>query len=429
VARDLTPELVEQVSAAVAAGIHEQVEFTRDLIRYPSLRGAEREAQAFYAEALRSRGYNVERFTIDVPSIEQHPGFSPVTVSYDNAVNVVGRREPPTAVGRTLILNGHMDVVPTGPEDRWTHPPFAAHVEGDWIYGRGGGDMKAGLTANVFAVEALVGLGYAPGAAVIQQSVVEEESTGNGTLACHIRGYEADAAVIPEPEDERLVRANVGVLWFEIVVEGNPVHVREAGSGANAIEAAYKVISALRELEHRLNDERADHEYFADVERPIVFNPGVIAGGDWPSSVASRCKIDARFSLYPLVDPADAMREIERTVAQAADADAYMRAHPPRIRPTGFRAAGYTLEAGSKAERALAWAHHSATGEHLETIVTPGYLDARVFALYAGTPALTYGPIAENIHGVDERVSIKSMQRVTTTVALFVAAWCGIVPI
>ena len=87
------------------------------------------------------------------------------------------------------------------------------------------------------------------------------------------------------------------------------------------------------------------------------------------------------------------------------------------------------MDEGGDAEAALASAHQKATGEPLETLVTPAYLDTRVYALYDEIPALCYGPIGENIHGLDERVSLASIRRTTTAIALFIAEWCGVEPL
>ena len=97
--------------------------------------------------------------------------------------------------------------------------------------------MKAGLAANLFALDAIASLGLQPAAPVFVQSVTEEECTGNGALAALVRGYQADAAIITEPVGESLVRTNVGVIWFQVHVTGHPVHVASASSGANAIDA------------------------------------------------------------------------------------------------------------------------------------------------------------------------------------------------
>jgi acetylornithine deacetylase len=114
--------------------------------------------------------------------------------------------------------------------------------------------MRAGVGVYFKALDALTHIGFQPASKVILHSVVEEESTGNGTLMAHIKGYTADAALIPEPVGEELVRANVGVLWFQIEVKGRPVHVREMATGTNAIDATWKVIGGLRDLEKEWNE-------------------------------------------------------------------------------------------------------------------------------------------------------------------------------
>ena len=96
----------------------------------------------------------------------------------------------------------------------WTHPPFEPVIEGDWLYGRGGADMKAGHAANIFALDACAASGSSRRRPFTSSLWLRKNSTGNGALMTHLRGYKADAVLIPEPEDEKLVRANLGVLWF-----------------------------------------------------------------------------------------------------------------------------------------------------------------------------------------------------------------------
>ncbi len=422
------PDHARRILDAVEAGFDDQVRFLEELIRFPSLRGQEATAQDFVFKALGERGYGMDRWVVNVRDIAHHPGFSPVAVDYSNAVNVVASHRPRRESGRSLILNGHIDVVPTGPLDMWSRPPFEPHIEGDWLYGRGGGDMKAGLAANLFALDALRRIGFQPAATVHIESVVEEESTGNGALACLLRGYRADAALIPEPQGETLVRANVGVIWFQVLVRGHPVHVREAGAGANAIEAAYVLIRALRRLEADWNARRSAHRHFEDVDHPINFNVGKIEGGDWASSVPAWCRFDCRIALYPGVIPADAAAEIEARLGEAAAADPFLANNPPEVSYNGFFTQGYALDEGTEAEAVLTGAHERALGAPLEAAVTPAYLDARVFVLYGDMPCLVYGPKAENIHGFDERVSLSSLKRVTGAIALFIAEWCGLEP-
>src|ERR687885_79648 len=159
----LDRDLANRILKSVDDGFDEQVALTAELVKFPSVRGAEHTAQDFVAGEMRRRGLAVDRWRIDVEAIRHLPGFSPVHVPYDNAFNVVGTHRA-AAKGRSLILNGHIDVVPVGPLDMWTSPPFEPKIEGGWLYGRGGGDMKAGIAANLAVLDALTRLGLRPAA-------------------------------------------------------------------------------------------------------------------------------------------------------------------------------------------------------------------------------------------------------------------------
>lgn len=418
--------LKQRIFDEVDAGFDDQVVFTQDLVRYPSQRGQEHTAQDFLYKAFADRNLAMDRWSIDVGEIEDHPGFSPVTVNYDNAVNVVGTHRPKDEKGRSLILNGHVDVVPVGPLDMWTTPPYEPRVEGDWLYGRGSGDMKAGIAANLYALDALRRAGVQPASSVYMQSVTEEECTGNGALSCLVRGYHADAVLITEPTHDCLVRANVGVLWFQVELRGRPAHVLESSTGSNAIEAAYALIMGLKDLENEMNAEKGDHEHFGHMEKPITINVGKIAGGDWASSVPAWCRFDVRAGIYPGTSVEEAKRRVENAIRGAALDDPYLSNHPPSVTYNGFTSEGYALPPGTDAEKCLAAAHTDVFRAELQDTTTPAYLDARVAMLYDDTPALVYGPVSEHIHGFDERVSLSSTRAVTKTVALFMAEWCGV---
>lgn len=415
----------DRILRAVDARFDEQLAFTQELVRHPSLRTEEQSAQDLIYTALEARGLEMDRWELDPAEIAAHPGAGIVDVSYDDVDNVVGTFRPSAEEGRSLILNGHIDVVPTGPESEWATSPWDSRIDGDWLYGRGSGDMKAGLVANLFAFDALRAAGFEPKGRIHFESVVEEECTGNGSLSALQRGYTADAVLIPEPEEDMLVRANTGVIWFKVRVAGNPTHPREMASGFNAIDAAYHVITRLRELEEAWNAEKGEHRYFEDLEHPINLNLGMIEGGDWASSVPAWCEMDLRIALYPGVTAEDAWREITEHLATITSDEA---GNPIRTTATrnGFFAQGYVLEEGTDAEAALAASHRAVFGAELTSFTTPGYLDGRVFTQYAGTPSLVYGPVSEAIHGYDERVSIESVRRVTKSIALFIAEWCGV---
>lgn len=423
-------DLENRLCDAVDEGFDRQIAFLSELTAHPSTRGNEQSAQGFMADELAARGYEVDRWQIDIAEIRHLPGFSPVLGPYEDAVNVVGSHRSRTNRGRSLILNGHIDVVPAGPLDMWDSPPFEPRVEGGWLYGRGGGDMKAGLASNLFALDALAACGLAPGGDVFFQSVVEEECTGNGALACLARGYVADAALIPEPFSEHLVTAQLGVIWFQVHLKGLPTHVAFAGSGANAIEAAIPLIGALHEMEHRWNAAENRPAEYAHADHALNLNIGRIEGGDWTSSVPAWSVFDVRMAIFPGQSIDAAKAEIEQVILDAARENAFLRNSLPEIVYHGFHAEGYALSRDSSANAASAIsaldrAHRSVTGEALEREAITATTDARFFGLYADTPALVYGPRAEAIHGFNERVELESMRRITKATAMFIAAWCG----
>lgn len=423
-----------QIMSAVDALFDAEIDFLAELTRHPSTRGYEQSAQDFVAAELLARDYDVDRWNIEVADIAHLPGFSPVIGNYEDAVNVVGSHHSQRQSGRSLILNGHIDVVPEGPVDMWDSPPFEPRVDAGWMYGRGAGDMKAGLASNLFALDALRSIGFAPAANVHFQSVVEEECTGNGALACLQRGYQADAALIPEPFAEELVTAQLGVIWFQVHLKGIPVHVAYAGSGSNAIEAAIPLIAALHELETRWNAPACRHNLYEHVHHPLNLNIGKFQGGDWTSSVPAWCIFDVRMGIFPGQDIETAKQEIEETLFAAARTHDFLRNNQPEIVYHGFHAEGYALaeHAGITAKNAIAsleTAHKSVNDTDLDQVAITATTDARFFGLYADTPALVYGPKAEAIHGFNERVDLESVRRVTQTTALFIADWCGLEPL
>lgn len=423
------PQTRDIILGAVADRFEDEVAFLADFVRIPSLRFEEAPAQDFIATALRDRGYEVDEWQVKLEDLEPLPGFGPIHGDFSRARSVVGTHRPDVTRGRSLILQGHLDVVPTGPHDMWTHPPFDPVIADGWMYGRGAGDMKSGTVAAIFALDALRHAGFEPAARVHIQSVIEEESTGLGALSTLQRGYRADLALLPEPSDHSVNRAQIGVLWFRIAVRGRPTHVAVAREGSNAIMAAYDMIRALRGLEADWNAQAADHPVYADVPHPLNFNAGKIEGGDWASSVPAWCNVDCRMGVLPGQDLDQAKAAIESCIRDAARDHPFLSNNPPQVIWNGFQAEGYVL--GPEAEPGLATlrhAHAAVFGEDVrmaERKMT-ALTDTRFYGLYYGIPAFCYGPQAQNIHGFDERVSLASVQRTTEVLALFIAEWCGL---
>ena len=421
--------LLERLHDAVDAGFARQTAFLAEMVRYPSVRGQEAPLQDWIARQLAARGYAIDRYTLDQVAMQNLPGYSPVMdTDYAHAVQVVASRPAAEPAGRSLILQGHVDVVPTGPEDMWTTPPFEPAVRDGWLHGRGAGDMKQGVSAMIFALDAIHAAGLEPAADVALQTVTEEECTGNGALSTLARGYRADAVLIPEPTAGTITRTHVGVMWFRLRVRGVPVHVARAQTGSNAIMSAFQLIQALQRYTATLNQRALAHPWFGQVPDPIKFNPGVIRGGDWASSTPAWCEVDCRIGLLPGESLESARDGVTRCVEAAARQDGFMANNPPEIVWNGFQADGYVLEPGSDAEAVLAAAHQQVFGAEMEERRSTAVNDTRFYGLYHRMPALCYGPRGENVHGFDERADLDMLRQVTLSIAAFVADWCGVRP-
>lgn len=420
----------QRIAACVDELFESQVAFTEQLVGFPSLRNAERDAQAFIASALHSRGYDVAWIRTDATQHGKHPAFSPSTVDYSESWNVVGRKTPRHGGGRSLAFNSHVDVVPAGSAQRWKAPPFSPYRKGDWLYGRGAGDMKAGLAASIFALDAITKAGFELLGDVQIQSVVEEEITGNGAATLFQQGYVADAILSPEPTDEHLIRANAGVIKFRLTTRGRPAHPREPELGMSAVDLMIRLINHLRSLEKRWIEEGRSRPLFSGIHNPVALTIGTISGGDWIASIPSDCEAEGRVGFYPGDNPLKRAAEFEAFIARLPEQDpAFSGGDLVDVKWVGVMHEGYELREGSKAEACLRTAHAYANdGQTLGSSVMTCYLDAAVFAVHGGIPSLVYGPIAENIHGIDERVSLASLKRVTKTLAHFAAGWCGAVP-
>jgi acetylornithine deacetylase len=424
----LDPKLEADIIAVVGEHAKALEDLTATLVRFPSLMGEEAGAQDFMEGLFQGLGLRTDRFPVDVKKLGHLPGYAPVTGHWDRHDNVVGVHEPGKRSGRSLILNGHIDVVPVGAQELWSSPPFEPRMDKGRLYGRGAGDMKAGIAAYVMAFRSLRALGLEPAAPVYLQSVVEEECTGNGALACLAQGYRADAAIIPEPFNETILRAQVGVLWLSVEVLGRPAHVFQAQRGVNAIEAAFTLYQGLKRLEAQWNEPAQRHPAFANHERPINFNLGKIRGGEWHSSVATRCVMDIRVAFYPAMSVIQAQQAVEAALRQTASEHPKLADVIVRVSYAGLQSEGCMVDTTHPSIDVLRASHERVCGAPPQWMDMSGTTDIRVFNLYGSTPATCYGPEAQHIHGIDESVSLASALRVCTVLALFMARWCGVNP-
>jgi acetylornithine deacetylase len=397
-----------------------------DVVRFPSTLGNEGPCLDHVAGLFGTLGLEVRRIPTDPAALASHPGFSPPLVSYAGRDNVGALHTPRAGGGRSLCLQAHLDVVPEGAAELWTAPPFEPVVREGRMYGRGAGDMKAGLVANIVAMKALRLAGLAPAGPVQFQAVIEEECTGNGALATMLAMPKADAVIIPEPGPgfPAVYTAEVGVVWAWVTVMGKPAHVREMQAGVNAIEAAMAVVARFKGYEGEMNRAENIHAAYRGVNHPVNVNLGTVEGGEWNSSVPSRARIGLRVGIMLGRTAAETKRDIERIVAEAA-ADPSLRGAKLALSWGGFMADPCAFDTDAPIVRLARESYAEVTGGSLRDYPATGLTDGRFFALYQGTPVAVFGPDADSIHGIDESVGLASMHAVTRTIALTIAAWCG----
>ena len=374
--------------------------FLERLVAARSDLGREAEAQEVVATELARLGFAVERLELP-PDVNDLPGAGVSTVPAAGRPVVVGRR---AGNGRSLLLNGHVDVVPPNADDLWTTAPFEPVRKDGWLHGRGAGDMKAGFAVATLAVEALLETQALAGPLSFV-SVIEEECTGNGTLAAAHAGVLADAVVLPECTGLELLLSGIGIRWVELEVRGRAAHAH-TGRGVNAIEAALPLLEALHELERELNEGAEGG--------PFVTNVGTFNGGDRQSSVPALARVGVRVGFPPPLTPAEAAERVTAAVGGKA-----------RIRFNGFRAEPYAFAADHELARAVTRAHESVLGRPPGVMRGTATTDARFYLNQFGVPALCYGPRARDIHGIDEAVELQSIVDGARVLARFIRDWVG----
>lgn len=405
------------------------------LVAAASPSGCEQPAVEVFEGQLAELGLATERITLDSRAIADSPLFSCPCSPDGGRYNLLARHVPATGGGRSVLFNGHLDVVPTGPLALWRQPPFEPYVTEGWLYGRGAGDMKAGLVCALVALQALRDLRFQPAGIVGINAVLEEEDTGNGTLSTlhalqnalgKAKLTDFDAVIIPEPMGEAMLTAQVGVSWLFVTLTGRPAHAAYMQQGVNPIEAAHAIFDDLKLVEAEWNAPERKHPAFAGMPHPINFNLGVIEGGEWNSSVPCTCTLGLRVGYYPGEQPDAVVAELSARIR--AKARELAPALQVEISTRGHRSPGCVYDLEAPAMRTLAEAHRQVTGMPPAQVASTATTDGRHFRLLTDIPVTNYGPLARNIHGLDEAVSIESMQRVAATMARFIVDWCGVQP-
>jgi acetylornithine deacetylase len=399
-----------------------------ELVAIPSVTGtdAEADAQAWVAGRMSALGLDVDHWEMDVAALEATDGYPGRESDRTQAWGLVGRTpERAGSDGPTLVLQGHVDVVPPGDLNRWPgRDPFAPRVEAGVLHGRGACDMKAGLVANLAALRAVRAAGVELRGTVSLHSVVSEEDGGLGAFGTLLRGYTGDACVITEPTSGTVITANAGALTFRLSVPGQATHGSTRYAGHSAVDAYLPLHAALAELER-------DRNHGADplmAEYPIAYplSVGVVRSGDWASTVPDLLVAEGRLGVALEEDPASARAELEARVAAACAANPWLRDHPATVTWPGGQFASGRLPAGHPllplVQEAVADANRVARPRERGA---PYGSDLRLYAA-AGVPTLHFGPgEVAHAHSPGERVSLAELSAVTNALVLTVMRLVG----
>jgi len=393
------------------------------LIALPSHDGRETPAQQAVAAWMAEAGLEPDMWPIDLGELRRHPHYS-AEIDRHEALGVVGRLEG-SGGGRDLLLNGHIDVVPVGDEPSWTLPPWQGTVRDGRVYGRGAVDMKGGLCCALAAARALRDAGVHLRGRLLVASVAGEEDGGLGTLALLERGYRADGAVITEPTDLRVVTAQAGSYMFRLTVEGKAAHGSVRDEGVNAIEKFWPLFEALRGLEAERNA-GGGGELYARYRLPWPIEIGTLRAGEWASSVPGLLVCEGRCGVAVGEGPAAARRALEEAVTSAAEADPWLRYHPPRVEWWGGRFDPATTDPAEPVVGAVRGAVRDVTGAVPPIEGVTYGSDLRLLVNLGGVPTVLFGPGDVRVaHMADEYVPLDQLH--TAAEALVVAAvrFCG----
>ncbi|WP_442951201.1 peptidase [Paenibacillus sp. 481] len=403
----------------------------QQLVNMPTLQGNERNAQLFMADKMRNIGLEVDMWELDGEDgedgkrLKMHPYFYSPRDDFKGSPNVVGVCRG-TGGGRSIILNGHVDVVPEGNRELWDDDPFGGVIKDGKLFGRGATDMKGGSVSLLLAVQALQELGVKLQGDVIVQSVVEEESGGAGTLAAILRSYKADAALIPEPTNMKIFPKQQGSMWFRLHIKGRSAHGGTRYEGVSAIELAMPVITHLQTLE-QVRNARITDPLYASNPIPIPINIGTITGGNWPSSVPDTVQLEGRMGVAPDESLEQAKQEMADWLARLAEQHVWFRDNPPILEWFGARWVPGSVDADHELLSILAQQYRNVRHEEPVIEASPWGTDGGLLTVLAETPCIVFGPGETKVaHYPNEYMELERMFEAAEIIALTLVQWCGV---
>ncbi|MCY0899324.1 MAG: M20/M25/M40 family metallo-hydrolase [Firmicutes bacterium] len=406
-------------------------------IQIPSVvgSGVERQMQLKVARAFRELGVDVEVWEPSLlPELPWHPDYVlPARAVLPEIPVVTGYRRG-RGRGRSLVLNGHVDVVPVD-DQPWTYDPWNPIRDGDRLYGRGSLDMKAGLVAMWAVCAALRELNLSLQGDLIIQSVADEEETGNHTLACCLKGIRGDGTAYLEPAaaDMGLVRGAAPVLlvssrgaqFFRVTVEapadGGVEYQRELVNPIGPLMHLYHAVERYSDM----REAQVTDPLYADHATKLPAAVCRVYAGNWPSTIPRTAVMEGTIECLPGERIDEVMDQFERYLNTAAAAHPWLKDHPPRIERFGLRYESAATPVDDvfvrTAAQSLQRVYHQSPW-----VTGGGGNDLRHTVRHAKSPSVIFGPDGGHIHGTDEWVSLSSLAKTVAALFDLVVSWCGV---
>jgi acetylornithine deacetylase len=286
--------------------------------------------------------------------------------------------------------------------------------------------MKSGLAAMTCAVEALRDLRITLKGDVFLEYTVDEEATGNGTLACVQRGYRADAGICCETSSLHVQPACIGRMWFEILVRGKAAGIQRRREGVNAIAKGYAVAEAVAALERRRIDS-VRHPLYPDTEGSIPCMVSVFQAGSFPSAFPDTCLLRGSIATVPGEDNRQVQAAFVEHLRAFAGTDAWLKDHQPEVRFIGYSGDPAEIPPDHPIVRTVGEGFRRVTGRDPEITGRQGAADTRYLIRYGHTPTVIFGPgMTEQMHAADEWVETEDVITATKVLALAMLEWCGV---
>jgi acetylornithine deacetylase len=397
------------------------IELLRNMISIPSVTGDEAAIQKYLASYMENIGLDVDMWETDWDELKKHPGYRPVRRGYENRPNLVATLKG-VGGGRSLLLNGHTDVIPVG--EGWSDDPWSATVRDRRIYGRGSADMKSGVASHIVAVELIKAAGLKLKGDVLINVVVDEEVSGHGTLDTVIRGYRADAGISGETSDLAVQPACIGRIWFEIAIAGKAAGIQKRYEGVSGIDLGNEIVKAVQELEAK-RVATVSHPLYPNALDSLPCMIGAFSAGNYPSSFPDSCLLKGSIGTVPGEDHEGVKQSLVDQVARAAANDPWMKDHPPIVRFVGYDAQASEIPQDHPIVETVKNSYREVVGRAPQVSGRQGAADTRFLNLYANTPTVIFGPGSTSVmHATDEYVSIDDYITAIKIVALSICYWC-----